>query len=193
MERLVGVARARVILRRLHSRQRGIDVTAIIGGGALGRERRCSRLDDRTNLLDREQEITIRLDLADQPAQHITIEQAPFVAWQHMCAVARPHTDKPFRGQCLDCFADHATSDAEACSSSGSGGRAVPAGIRSCAISRPSVVSTVLIRPGLILRSALFVRATAKGVFPLGPHVAGVSKAVAQGRGAGNHRMLNIG
>jgi hypothetical protein len=68
MERLVRDEGARLILGRLHRRQRRIDAQTVVPGGALRGERCCCRLDDRAHLLDRQQQVSVRLVLADQPA-----------------------------------------------------------------------------------------------------------------------------
>ena len=54
------------------------------------------------------------LSLADQPVQHVAIEQAPIAPRQHMGAVARPDADQPFSRQHFDRLTNHAAADAEA-------------------------------------------------------------------------------
>jgi hypothetical protein len=92
---------------------RAVDPPAVVPGGTFGGERGGGRLDDRAHLLDCQQKVAIRLVLADEPAQHVAVEQAPFVARQHVRAVAWPHADETLRSKRLDGLAHHAASDAE--------------------------------------------------------------------------------
>ena len=76
-------------------------------------ERGSGRLDDRADFLDGQQQLAVGLVFADQPVQHVAIEQAPIAPRQHAGAVARPDADEPFSRKRLDRLANHAAADAE--------------------------------------------------------------------------------
>ena len=83
--------------------------------GRTGRgERGSGRLDDRADFLYGQQQLAVGLVFADQPVQHVAIEQAPIAPRQHAGAVARPDADEPFSRKRLDRLANHAAADAEA-------------------------------------------------------------------------------
>ena len=193
MERLVGGGGAGLIVRGFHRRQRGIDALPVGLGRPLGGKRRGGRLDDRADFLDGQQQLAIRLVCSGQPGQHVAIEQAPVAAGRTWVPCRGRTLTSPFAASVLIAFAHHAASDAETDFEIVlRRQRSRRRRMTSCAISRPSVVSTVLMRPGLsaCLR---FSAALGHALSSLPACCAGLPDRLARKRVAGNHRMFNIG
>ena len=113
MEALVGGDRSlRAVLVRFHRGQGGANAGEIVGRRTHGRQRRSLGLDDRAGLFECEQEVVVEPVLAAHPAEHVGIEQGPFVERAHLCAMARPYAQEALGRQNLHGFADDAAAGA---------------------------------------------------------------------------------